>query len=209
MIEQRSPEWYAARAGKVTASRIAELMARTRSGWGASRQNYMAELIVERLTGQPADSYQSAAMRWGIETEPQARDAYAFFADADVVQVGLVDHPRIAMSAASPDGLIGSDGLVEFKCPLTATHIDTLLSGMIPEKYVLQMQWQMACAERQWCDFVSFDPRMPEYLRYFCQRVPRNTKLIENLESEVALFQLEITQKIAALQTKYAEKIAA
>lgn len=209
MIEQRSPEWYAARAGKVTASRIAELMARTRSGWGASRQNYMAELIVERLTGQPADSYQSVAMRWGIETEPQARDAYAFFADVDVVQVGFVDHPDIAMSGASPDGLIGAHGLVEFKCPLTATHIDTLLSGMIPEKYVLQMQWQMACAERQWCDFVSFDPRMPEHLRYFCQRVPRDTKLIENLESEVALFQLEITQKIAALQTKYAERIAA
>lgn len=208
-IAQRSPEWYAARAGKVTASRIADLMARTRSGWGASRQNYMAELIVERLTGHPADTYQSAAMRWGIETEPQARDAYAFFSDIDVVQVGFVDHPRIAMSGASPDGLVGADGLAEFKCPNTNTHIDTLLSGVIPEKYVLQMQWQIACTGRKWCDYVSFDPRMPEHMRYFCQRVSRNDKLIENLESEVSLFQSEIAQKIAALHTKYPERIAA
>lgn len=208
-IAQRSPEWYAARAGKVTASRIADLMARTRSGWGASRQNYMAELIVERLTGQPADTYQSAAMRWGIETEPQARDAYAFFSDIDVVQVGFVDHPRIAMSGASPDGLVGADGLAEFKCPNTNTHIDTLLSGVIPEKYVLQMQWQIACTGRKWCDYVSFDPRMPEHMRYFCQRVPRDDRLIATLEREVSEFLREVADKVASLQSKYPERLAA
>lgn len=208
-IVQRSPEWYAARAGKVTASRIADLMARTRSGWGASRQNYMAELIVERLTGRPADTYQSAAMRWGIETEPQARDAYAFFADVDVAQVGFIEHPRIAQSGASPDGLIAADGLVEFKCPLTATHIDMLLNGYIAEKYALQMQWQMACTGRAWCDFVSYDPRMPEHMRYYCQRMARNDRLIANIEGEVILFQREIDQKIAALQEKYPERLAA
>ena len=208
-MEQRSPEWYATRAGKVTASRVADLMARTRTGWGASRANYMAELIVERLTGQPADSYQNAAMRWGIETEPQARDAYQFFADVDVVQVGFVDHPRIAMSGCSPDGLIGDSGLVEFKCPATSTHIETLLTGAVPARYATQMLWQMACTERQWCDYVSFDPRMPEHVRYWCKRVHRDEKLIEELEREVGAFLAELSGKIGQLQAKYPERLAA
>src|SRR3990167_876627 len=141
-LEQGSPEWLLARVGKVTASRVSDVVAKTKTGWGASRANYMAELIAERLTGAPAAQYVNAAMQWGTDTEPQARAAYEFFQDATVEQVGLVPHPTIPMSAASPDGLVGDDGMVEIKCPNTATHVDTLLSPVIPEKYTTQMQWQ-------------------------------------------------------------------
>ena len=144
MIVQGSPEWFAARLGKVTASKVSDVVAKTKSGWGASRANYMAALIAERLTQTPADSFSNAAMQWGTEQEPLARVAYEFFTGRDVEQVGFVDHPSIPMTGASPDGLVGEDGLVEIKCPNTATHIDTLLDGKVPGKYVIQMQWQMA-----------------------------------------------------------------
>lgn len=206
---QGSDEWAIARCGSVGASRISDIMARTKSGWGASRANYAAELIAERLTGIPANRYQSAEMRWGIETEPQARDAYAFYTDADVVQIGLVKHPSIHGSHASPDGLVGDNGLLEIKSPNTSTHIETLLTASVREKYLFQMQWQMACTGRQWCDFVSYDPRMPERMRYFCQRVPRNDRLIADLEREVSEFLREVADKVAALQAKYPERIAA
>lgn len=196
---QGSPEWHAARLGKVTASRVADVIARTKSGWGASRKNYAAELIAERLTGQPAAGYMNGAMQWGIDTEPQARAAYEFFADATVVEVGLIPHPTIAMSAASPDGLVGDEGLVEIKCPTTATHIETLLSKSIADKYVVQMQWQLACTGRAWCDFASFDPRMPEDLRLFIQRVERDDKRIAELESAVREFLAEVDDTIAKL----------
>lgn len=200
---QGSDEWKAARLGKVTASRIADVVAKTRSGWGASRANYMAELVAERLTGKPADSYINGAMQWGIDHEAEARMAYEWARDVDVVQVGLIEHPRIPMSAASPDGLVGDEGLVEIKCPNTATHIDTLLTAKIPEKYVLQMQWQMACTGRKWCDFCSYDPRMPESMRLFIMRVDRDEKLIGTLEQDVELFLRELNQKVAALREAY------
>ncbi len=207
MSTQGSPEWMAERCGKVTASRVADVVARTKSGWGASRANYAAELIAERLTGVKAEGYTNAAMQHGIDTEPQARFAYEFYADVSVVQVGLVQHPTIAMSGASPDGLIDDDGLVEIKCPNTATHIETLLGGTVPAKYVTQMQWQMACTGRQWCDFVSFDPRLPESMRMFVQRVGRDDAVIALLESEVQAFLEDIDTKVAALRSKY-EQVA-
>lgn len=208
-VTQGTDDWQALRLGKVTASRLADLMARTRTGWGASRHNYMAELVAERLTGVKSEGFSNAAIKWGLEMEPQARDAYVFFADADVTQIGFVDHPRIAMTGASPDGLVGDTGLVEIKCPLTATHIETLLTASVREKYLFQMQWQMACTGRQWCDFVSYDPRMPERMRYFCQRVPRDDRLIATLEREVSEFLREVADKVGALQAKYPERIAA
>lgn len=203
MIVQGSPEWFAERVGKVTASRVADVVARTKSGWGASRANYMAELIAERLTGAKSEGFVNAAMQHGIDTEPQARDAYSFYAGVDVEQVGFIAHPTIEMSGASPDGLVGNDGLVEIKCPNTATHIDTLLDGKVPERYVLQMQWQMACTGRKWCDFVSFDPRMPESMRLFIKRVERDEKLIASLEKDVELFLREVEAKVAALRSMY------
>jgi putative phage-type endonuclease len=203
MIIQGTAEWLAARVGKVTASRVADLIAKTKTGWGASRANYAAELIAERLTGVSAPSFINDAMRHGTEQEPFARQAYSQRFDVDVYEVGFIDHPEIAMSGASPDGYVGSDGLLEVKCPNTATHLDTLLGSGVPAKYVTQMQWQMACTGRQWCDFVSFDPRLPEAMRLFVERVPRDTSMILDLESEVAAFIAEIDAKVARLRERY------
>lgn len=207
MIIQGSPEWRALRLGKVTASRVADVVARTKTGWGASRANYMAELIAERLTGEPTAGFTNAAMQWGTDQEPEARAAYSFRADAEVQEVGFVDHPSIPMSGASPDGLVGADGLVEVKCPNTAGHIDTLLGQKIPEKYVTQMRWQMACTNRMWCDFVSFDPRLPESMRLFVQRCYFDAGKAATLEKEVAEFLAELEDKALNLKAQY--KIAA
>lgn len=198
-IVQGTEEWKQARLGKVTASRVADVIAKTKTGWGASRKNYAAELVAERLTGVPAESYTNAAMQWGLDTEPQARAAYAFFQDEEVEEIGFAVHPKISLSGASPDGLVGDVGMVEIKCPNTATHIDTLLTKTVPAKYVTQMQWQMACTNREWCDFVSFDPRMPEDLRLFVHRVKRDDKMIAELETAVTEFLDEVDQTIKAL----------
>ena len=208
-VVQGTGEWLAQRVGKLTASRIADATARTKTGWGASRANYMAELIAERLTGNPAEQYTNSAMQWGQETEAQARAAYVFTFDVDVIAVGFVPHPKIGMSGASPDGLVGDNGLVEFKCPNTATHIDTLLGAEIDGRYVKQMQWQMACAGRQWCDWVSFDPRLPDEMQMFTRRVQRDDKMIAELEAQAADFLAEVEQKVAALKSRYGRKEAA
>ena len=204
-MDQQSPEWYAARLGKITASKIADVCARTQKGYGASRENYMAQLIVERLTGQPASTYVNAEMQWGTETEPLARDAYEFYRDVDVEQVGFIPHPTIPDSGASPDGLVGDVGLVEIKCPNTATHISTLLGDAISGRYIHQMQWQMACTQRQWCDFVSFDPRMPPRMRLFVKRIARDEALLGQITREVALFLREMQTKLATLRSEYEE----
>lgn len=208
-IIQGSPEWFALRVGKVTASRVADVIAKTKTGWGASRANYMAELIAERLTGEPAEKYTNAAMAWGTEKEPDARAAYEFFRDAHVVEVAFINHPVIGMTGASPDGFVGDHGLVEIKCPNTATHLDTLLSQSIPGKYVTQMLWQMACTGRQWCDFVSYDPRLPEAISLFVKRVERDDKEIADLEAKVAEFLGELDRKLAQLNDLYGAKEAA
>lgn len=199
-MEQRSEEWFAIRLGKVTASRIADMVTRTKSGYGASRANYMAELIAERLTGKQAERFQSVAMAWGTETESIARVAYEKTTGSTVLEGGFVPHPTIANSGASPDGYVDLDGLVEIKCPNTATHIDTLISQSVPERYMLQMQWQMVCADRQWCDFVSFDPRMPENMQMFIKRVQRDQPMIYMLQNETVKFLVELDDKLAALR---------
>ena len=204
MIAQGSEAWFAVRCGKVTASRVADVIAKTKTGYGASRANYAAELIAERLTQSTAPSFTNAAMQHGVEQEPHARAAYSFQRDVDVEEIAFVDHPEIAMSGASPDGLVGPDGLVEFKCPNTATHLDTLLSETVPGKYITQMQWQMACTGRAWCDFASFDPRLPPSMQLFVKRVERDASLILDLETEVSAFLAEIDAKVAALTERYA-----
>lgn len=207
-MEQRTDEWFAARIGKVTASRVADLMAKTKSGPSASRANYMADLIVERLTGQKAEGFTSAAMQWGTDTEPQARAAYEFHTDANVVEDGFCLHPHIPDFGASPDGLIGDVGLLEIKCPNTAAHLEVLLSGTVPAKYVTQMQAQMACTGRAWCDFVSFDPRMPVEMQMFVKRVARDDAFIAEMEGEVSAFLAELTQKMDALRAQYQDQAA-
>lgn len=204
-VEQHSVEWINARLGRVTASRIADVTAKTRSGWAASRTNYMAELLSERLTGVPRDTFTNAAMQWGTDMEPQARRMYEFMEGVEVRQVGFAVHPVIEMAGASPDGLVGDDGLVEIKCPNTATHIDTLLGSAIDGKYVKQMQWQMACAGRLWCDFVSFDPRLPERMQIYIQRVEADPVMIIDLEKKVREFLAELDVKEAALLEKFGE----
>ena len=197
---QRTTEWHTARLGKVTASRVADVIAKTKTGYGASRANLMADLIVERLTGQPASTFSNAHMEWGTEQEPHARAAYSARTGELVEEVGFVDHPSVANSGASPDGLVGDEGLVEFKCPATSTHLDTLLAGEVPSKYIPQMQWQMACTDRAWCDFVSYDPRLPEHLRMFVKRVPREEHYIFMLQTEVTKFLAELDEKLKQLE---------
>lgn len=201
--DQRSPEWWSARLGKATASKIADIVAKTKSGPSASRANYAAQLVCERLTGTCADSFSNSAMQWGADTEPMARDAYRLHALVEVAECGFADHPTIPMTGASPDGLVGDDGLVEIKCPNSATHISTLLGKAAPSKYHCQIQWQLACTGRSWCDFVSFDPRLPERMQLFVQRVPRDQDLIAELEREVAAFLAEVDRTVAELEAAY------
>jgi putative phage-type endonuclease len=202
-IVQGSDEWKAMRLGRVTASRVADVVARTKTGYGAGRANYMAALIAERLTGVPTETYQNAAMTHGTETEPEARSAYEFYQGVTVDQVAFVPHPKIDQAGCSPDGLVGNTGLVEIKAPNTATHLETLLGQSVPGKYITQIQFQMACTGRQWCDFVSYDPRMPENMRLFIKRVERDDGKIKELESEVASFLLEMAIKLSELNSLY------
>jgi len=201
-MEQRTEEWFTARLGKVTASKVSDVMAKTKSGYSASRATYMSQLLVERLTGTRAEGFTSAAMQWGTDTEPKARTAYEFITDMNVVEVGFVNHPFIEMSGASPDGLVDDLGMLEIKCPNTSTHVQTLLDEKIPKRYVDQMQWQMACAEREWCDFVSFDPRLPDGNDFFCTRLKRDDKRIADLESEVTDFLDELSTQIVKLNER-------
>ncbi len=202
---QRSEEWYRARSGRVTASRVADLMARTKSGWSASRHNYMADLICERLTGQISEQYENSSMIWGRDTEPQARAAYEFLTGLSVTEVGFVDHPSIVMAGCSPDGLVGDGGLVEIKCPNSATHIETLLSETVPSKYRIQMMWQIACTGREWCDFVSFDPRLPADMQIWIKRIQPEAGEIDAMEAAVREFLMELDDKIGRLRHKYEE----
>ena len=198
-MEQRTDEWFAARIGKVTASRVADVIAKTKSGYGAGRANYLADLVVERLTGQKAQGFSNAAMEWGTQTEPHARAAYSAKTGILVEEVGFIDHPTVAMSGASPDGF-AEEGLIEVKCPNTATHLEYVLAELPPLKYFTQMQWQMACTGRPWCDFVSFDPRLPERLQLLVVRVPRDDNYIKMLEQEVIVFLQELDDKLNKLE---------
>jgi putative phage-type endonuclease len=199
-MEQRTEEWFAARCGKVTASRVADIIAKTKTGASASRDNYLAQLVCERMTGKPAESYSNAAMLHGTETEPFARAAYEAKMDILVTEVGFIDHPWIPMSGASPDGL-ANEGMVEIKCPNTATHIDTLLSQTVPAKYITQMMWQMCSANRPWVDFVSFDPRLPERHQLFIKRINYDPEMVNMLENSVIQFLGDVDLKIQQLES--------
>lgn len=201
-MDQRSEEWYAARLGKVTASRLSDVLATIKTGEAAARANYRIELVAERLTGKSTPGFTSAAMQWGVECEPMARSAYETETGLIVTEVGFVDHPTIAMAGASPDGLVGDDGLIEIKCPETKTHIQTLTSKKAPSEYIPQMQWQMACTGRQWVDFVSFDPRLPEHLMLEIIRVDRDQSLIDKYSESVNRFLADVSHTIHLLNTR-------
>lgn len=192
---QRSDEWFAARLGKVTASRINDVMACLKNGdEAATRRNYKTQLLVERLTGKPSESYTNQSMQWGIDNEEQARLTYGFMTGVDIEEVGFIDHPSIGMTGASPDGLVGTDGLIEIKCPNTSTHIEYIQNVLVPSEYVNQMQWQLECTGRKWCDFVSYDPRLPVKLQLFIIRYEYDAPLSAHLISGVSEFLKELKE---------------
>lgn len=200
-MEQGTPEWMAERAGRVTASALSNvMMAKSTAGY----QNYMAQLICERLTGEPVETFKSAAMEHGNETEPQARAFYELETGNDVVECGFIQHPTLTYSGASPDGLIGELGLVEIKCPQPAKHIKNLMGGTIDKAYALQMQWQMECTGREWCDFVSFNPSFPDHLRLHITRVVRDAERIEEIKAAVTTFLAEMDAKMRVLEARAA-----
>lgn len=202
-VEQRSDEWFALRLGKPSASRMADVMAKTKSGPAASRKNYMMELLCQRLTGAQEDVFVTAAMQRGTDLEPVARSAYEVQTGLMVMETGVWSHPKIERLIASPDGLVGDDGLLEIKCPNTAQHVEFLRTGKPDGKYQWQMLAQMACAERDWCDFVSYDDRMPEPLQYASVRFERDDKRIEEMEAEVRKF----LEELDALEQEMLERI--
>ena len=202
MTEQRTDEWFAERLGKVTASNLHKVLSKTKTGYGAERGNYLTQLVLERITGQKAESYTNASMQWGIEQEPFARAAYEAARGVMVDEVGFIQHPSIEASGASPDGLVGDDGLVEIKCPDSKTMLEVWLSkSPVEGKYNAQMQWQMACADRSWCDYVVYDPRMPAKAQLFVVRVNRDDEFIANAETEVRKFLAEVAEKVQALKS--------
>lgn len=200
-MEQGTDEWLAERAGKITASMIGNvLMAPTTAGY----QNYMAQLICERLTGEPVETFKSAAMEYGTEHEDQARAFYEMETGNDVQQVGFVAHATLEGCGASPDGMIGELGLVEIKVPQPTKHIKNLMGGTIDKAYRLQMQWQMTCTGREWCDFVSFNPTFPPHLQIHIQRVDRDAEVTEELTEAATKFLAAMNDKMRALEARAA-----
>lgn len=200
-MEQRSEEWFAARAGYVSASRMAGVMVEKRPS--STRDNLIAELICERLTGTSGNTFSSPAMQRGVDLEPIARSWYEATAGVMVFECGFIKHPTIPMFGASPDGLVGDDGLLEIKCPNTATHIETLLRGAYDTAYRYQIQAQLACTGRQWCDFVSYDDRLPPHMAGARFRVMRDDDTIARIEAAVADINAEIAGMLEKLQATY------
>lgn len=204
-LEQGTADWLQMRCGSCTASKVKDAIAKlkTKNSESAARATYRKQLVIERLTGRATENYVSDAMIWGTETEPQARIEYELYSGLEVEQIGLALHPTIKWFSASTDGLVGDDGILEIKCLNSINHLDILISGEIPEDYHWQMLAGMACTERDWCDFVSFDPRMPEGLQLFVKRFPRDQALISGMELEVIQFLSEVERDVAALKEKY------
>lgn len=201
-VEQESQDWMLARAGKFTASRASDLMAKTKSGPSASRGNLIALLAVERLTGQCVETYQNAAMQRGIETEAEARDAYSFAKGVAVMPVGFVPSDSLPNTGCSPDGLVGDDGLVEIKCPASiAKHLAALRSGEHAKEYRWQLQHQLLVTGRQWVDAASYDPRFPDGLQLAVVRVERDEAAIAELAAEITAADAEVSALVAELQS--------
>jgi putative phage-type endonuclease len=208
MIEQRTDEWFQQRLGKVTASRISDVIAKTKTGVSTSRQNYLVQLVSERLTGKKGDSFVNQAMLDGIEREAAAREFYMRTRGVSVTEVGFFDHPVIKNSGASPDGAVNAEedgkyaGLIEIKCPIETTHTNTLMSKSVPSKYMPQIQWQMASVSPnvKWVDFISYNPNFPDTMQLFVARVERDNDYIAELETEVIKFLEEVEQTILKLK---------
>lgn len=200
-IQQGTEEWHQLRLGKVTASRVADILAKTKSGASASRGNYLIELALQRVTKTIEESYSNSAMEWGVATEPQARVAYEVSTGNFVDQIAFVNHPTIEGFGCSPDGLVG-EGLIEIKCPNSATHWSYIKANEPPQKYIIQMQAQMAVTGAKWCDFVSFDPRMPERSQLLIIRVNRDEEFIADMEKEIKQFLSEVEAEVNLMEKR-------
>jgi putative phage-type endonuclease len=201
-VQQGSEAWHQMRLGKVTASRVADLLAKTKTGPSASRGNYLIELALQRVTKTIEESYTNAAMEWGTQTEPQARVAYEVKTGNFVDQVAFIDHPTIAGFGCSPDGIVAADGLIEIKCPNSATHWSYIKANEPPNKYFIQMQAQMSVTGAKWCDFVSFDPRMPERSQLLVVRVMRDPEYILYMEAEISSFLKEVEKEVQLMEKR-------
>lgn len=200
MIQQGTQEWFQARLGLVTASRIVDVMMKPST---AGYQNYRSQLVVERLMGEPVESFKSAAMERGTELEPQARANYMLETGLAVQEVGFIPHATLK-AGASPDGLVGDNGLVEIKCPMPTEHLRTLTGGAIQRKYALQMQFQMACTGREWCDFVSFNPDLPDHLALHIERVKADAETQLEIEAAVSVMCGDVEAMLAKLARREA-----
>jgi putative phage-type endonuclease len=200
-IQQGTEEWHQLRLGKVTASRVADILAKTKSGASASRGNYLIELALQRVTKTIEESYSNSAMEWGVATEPQARVAYEVSTGNFVDQIAFVNHPTIEGFGCSPDGLVG-EGLIEIKCPNSATHWSYIKANEPPQKYIIQMQAQMAVTGAKWCDFVSFDPRMPERSQLLIIRINRDEEFIAEMENDIKQFLNEVEVEVNLMEKR-------
>ena len=199
LLEQGTHEWKLARLGHVSGSSVADVMAKGKSGEAITRKKYKTRLVAERLTNEVSESYTNASMEWGITTEPMARQAYEVSHETFVDKTGFWKHPTIKWLGCSPDGLVGDDGLVEIKCPNTTTHIDYLWADEVPSEYYKQIQCQLWVTGRQWCDFISYDPRLPKKNQLFVKRCNRDETLIATMEVEVLAFLGEVEVMINIL----------
>lgn len=199
-MEQLSQEWFAARLGKVTASRVADILATRKGQESTVRAKYKMQLVTERLTNIKTDTYMNQAMQDGIDREPTAREIYEHLTNVKVEQTGFVNHHKIEMAGASPDGLVGDDGIIEIKCPIETTHTTNLLERKLPSKYKAQVQFQLACTQRQWCDFISYNPNFEPRLQLIHIRVERDNEYIEHIEFEILKFLAEIELLINQLK---------
>jgi len=203
-LEQHTQDWFNMRLGACTGSRVKDAVSKMKNGkdYYAAREDYLADCIVERLSGVPIDHYVSPAMQWGIENEVVGVAAYEDAMDWSVTPCGLATHPQIEWFMASPDGLVGDDGCIEVKCPTSATHIQWIIDGCVPDEHLAQMKAVMSCAERKWCDFCSFDPRMPKEYRLFVRRLEFDQKLNAEMEEEVQKFLAEVKDRMEMLKKK-------
>ena len=199
---QGTDEWKIEKLGHVSAGSVSDILAKGKGGESKMRESYKWRIVTERLTGQIQESFSNDAMLWGVETEEQARTTYELTYGVTVDQTGFVKHPTMQWVGASPDGMIGTDGLIEIKCPHTKTHLQTLEVAKAPAVYIPQMQMQMWTMNRSWCDFVSYDPRLPHNLQFFCIRVNRDQEYIDNMEKEVIRFLAEVESTIEAFKQR-------
>mgnify|MGYP003626839002 FL=1 len=201
-MQQLSTEWFAAKLGKISASRCSDIVATNKGKTAASRENYLIELILQRMTGKRDEGFTNAAMEHGIKTEAEARGVYGLTNNCEITQVAFLDHPTIPMAGASPDGIINdTNGMLEIKCPTQKTHMQYLLNKKIPRSYITQMNFQLACSpESEYVDFCSYDNRFPDHLQLLTIRHNRDSEAILELEKEVTLFSDELTERQQQLE---------